>query len=98
MDAIPPPGKGWQRGDVELWTDGRRVQIELTELGARRLMLSLAMHTDRYGPEVSDLLSGLCRLLIGVNSTAIERSNPHGPDCTCLACRQAYPRRGRDVR
>jgi hypothetical protein len=92
MDAISPPAKGWQRGDVELRTDGRRVQIELTELGARRLLLSLALHTNRYGPEVTDLLAGLTRLLIGVETTAIERSSPHGPGCTCLACRQAYPR------
>jgi hypothetical protein len=85
----------WERDGVAIESDGKRVVIDLTELGARRLMLSLAMYTDRYGPEVSGLLTGLSRLLIGVSSTAIERSNPHGPDCTCLACRQAYPRGSR---
>jgi len=83
----------WERDGVAIEVDGRRVVLDLTDLGARRLMLSLALHTDRYGPEVSTLLAGLTRLLIGVDSSAIERSHPHGPACPCLACHQAYPRR-----
>jgi len=82
----------WERDGVAIEADGTRVVIDLTDLGARRLMLSLALHTDRYGPEVSCLLAGLTRLLIGVDTSAIERSHPHGPNCTCRACREAYPR------
>jgi len=72
------------------------VQIELTGLAARRLMLALGMHTKRYGPEVAGLLAVLTRLLIGVDSTAIETHHPHGRACPCPHCREVF-RRGREV-
>lgn len=80
------------RGEhVTVDTDGgQRVRIELSELGARRLMLALGVHTKRYGPEVSQLLTGLARLLIGSPTSALETSHPHGPGHPCPLCEEVF--------
>ena len=66
------------------------VTLELTGLAARRLILALGLNTKRYGPEVSALLAGLCKLLLGVPTEAIEQSHPHGPGCSCPHCGETF--------
>lgn len=104
MDAIRPPDdpddlkhrplqRTWRDDAAGVFIVERsngRVEIELTNLGARRLMLGLGVNTSRYGPEVKSLLDGLCRLLIRAPHSTLETSHPHGPRCPCLHCRQAF--------
>ena len=66
------------------------VVLALSGLAARRLMLALGVNTKRYGPEISALLTGLTKLLVGVPSGATEQANPHGRDCTCGHCEEAF--------
>jgi hypothetical protein len=62
---------------VEL--DGDTVRITMSNLGARRLMLGLGVNTDRYGPEVRQLLDQLAINLLGVQRgrSGLESSTPH---------------------
>lgn len=66
------------------------VTLELSGLAARRLMLGLAINTKRYGPEVESLLSGLCKLLVGVSTGVVETSHPHGKPNHCAYCLEVF--------
>lgn len=104
MDVIrPPDGPGellhvavhrhWFDNDASVAVIERsngRVEIELTGLGARRLMLALGVNTSRYGPEVKALLDGLVRVLIRAPHSTLETSHPHGPACACPHCEEAF--------
>ena len=67
----------------------RQVQLTLSNLAARRLMLAFGVNTARHGPEVKAILTGLNLLLIGIASGE-ETANPHGPDCPCSMCKEIY--------
>lgn len=85
--AFNKPGPGVQ---VEQLYPGDRVEISLTDLGARRLMLALGVNTARYGPEIKALLDGLSKVLLGLPSAGFEQSHPHGPGCPCGYCEEAF--------
>ena len=84
--------KTWDRPGVKITYDPRddTAFLDLSGLAARRLMLALGMNTKRYGPEVSALLAGLCKLLIGVPTEAVEQASPHGSECTCGHCGEVF--------
>lgn len=94
MTAIQRPPVISRPGVTITRNEDGSVHLCLSDLAARRLMLGLGVNTRRYGPEVSNLLNGLCRLLIGVNSTAIETHTPHGRACPCPHCKEVF-RHGR---
>ena len=66
------------------------VLLDLSGLAARRLMLGLGVHTRRYGPEVSALLTGLARLILKAPTSSLETGGPHGPGCSCKHCEEAF--------
>jgi len=95
---VNPVGpKTFERGAVRI-VSGRtapdnKVEITLTDLAARRLVLALGVNTARYGPEMKALLDGLAKLLFGIPSSGLESSHPHGPGHPCGHCRKVFDAR-----
>lgn len=74
---------------IDLGPD-RSVQLTLSNLAGRRLLLALGMGNRSHGPEVQTICDGLGTLLIGV-AAGPEPNTPHGPGHDCSSCRVLRP-------